>query len=223
MSRAPDRGLREPRSTATQRFPQAPSERSTVLGLMNSCAAISRLVCPCAARRETCASCGVSWSSVWTVRLRARSPVACNSTRARSANASMPEVGEEVVGDPQLLARVERGGVRVAATRRRAGARGRGRRGGASARDGRSPPGRASPHRPREPTTPATALRRRAPTACRSRRVDVLRADLERLCGAVVPTAAAGGLDQLDHRPVREPQLVRILGRLLGRAAKASS
>jgi hypothetical protein len=31
---------------------------STVLGLMKSCAAISRLVCPCATRRETCASFG---------------------------------------------------------------------------------------------------------------------------------------------------------------------
>jgi len=33
---------------------------STVLVLMNSCAAISRFVFPCAARREICASCGVS-------------------------------------------------------------------------------------------------------------------------------------------------------------------
>ena len=49
---------------------------STVLGLMNRCAAISRFVLPSAARRETCASCGVSWSSVAEVRFRACSPVA---------------------------------------------------------------------------------------------------------------------------------------------------
>ena len=35
-----------------------------MLGLMNSWAAISRLVSPYAARREICSSCGVSWSIV---------------------------------------------------------------------------------------------------------------------------------------------------------------
>jgi len=63
---------------------------STVLELMNSFAAISWLVAPCAARRETCASCGVSSSRVSTLRLRARSPVARSSTRARSAYPSIP-------------------------------------------------------------------------------------------------------------------------------------
>ena len=63
---------------------------STVLGLMNSWAAISRLVCPFAARRAIWVSWGVSWSSVSAVRLRARSPVASSSRSARRANASAP-------------------------------------------------------------------------------------------------------------------------------------
>ena len=41
-----------------------------MLGLMNSCAAISWLVAPSAARREICASWGVRSSRVSTVRLR---------------------------------------------------------------------------------------------------------------------------------------------------------
>ena len=84
-----------------------PKWYSTVLGLMNSCAAISRLVCPCATRREIWASCGVSWSR------RVRHP--CHghvrpSPAARSgpARRTLPcRNPEEVVCDPQLFARVE--------------------------------------------------------------------------------------------------------------------
>ena len=42
------------------------------------------------ARRATCVSCGVSSSRVSAARLRARSPLAMSSCRARSAKASMP-------------------------------------------------------------------------------------------------------------------------------------
>jgi len=57
-----------------------------VLGLMNSKAAISRFV-SLAASREIWVSCGVSSPMVSSVLLRARSPVASSSTRARSAKA----------------------------------------------------------------------------------------------------------------------------------------
>src|SRR5216683_3714438 len=60
---------------------------STVLALTKSCAAISWFLRPCAARRATWASRGVSCDCVSTLRLRARSPVASSSPRARSANA----------------------------------------------------------------------------------------------------------------------------------------
>ncbi len=59
-------------------------------GLMNSWAPISGLVCPSLARRAICASWGVRTSRVSSVRLRAVSPVARSSRRARSANASAP-------------------------------------------------------------------------------------------------------------------------------------
>ena len=65
---------------------------STVRVLRNSCAPISTLVRPPAARPAMCASCSVSSLAVWTVRLRTESPVASSSRRARSANASMPIV-----------------------------------------------------------------------------------------------------------------------------------
>ena len=99
---------------------------STVLGLMNSCAAISRLVCPCAARRETCASCGVSWSSVshgpFAGALAGRLQLDPGALGERLH----PEVGEELVGDSQLACVRQGAGVRVAATRRRADAPARG-------------------------------------------------------------------------------------------------
>ena len=63
---------------------------STVRGLRNSWAPISGFVWPPAARHATCASCGVSSSSVSTVRLRTVSPVACSSRRARSATRQRP-------------------------------------------------------------------------------------------------------------------------------------
>ena len=47
----------------TSNFRKAfPRWYSTVLGLMKSCAAMSRFVWPSAARREIWASCAVSWS-----------------------------------------------------------------------------------------------------------------------------------------------------------------
>ena len=57
---------------------------------------------PRAARRATSASWGVRWSRVSTVRLRACSPVASSSTRARSANASIPNSAEHLVSQPQF-------------------------------------------------------------------------------------------------------------------------
>ena len=79
-----------------------------------------------AARREIWASCGVSWSRVSTVRLRARSPVASSSTRARSANASIPK-SENSSWAVRSSLRASSVAVRVGATRRRGGARGRDR------------------------------------------------------------------------------------------------
>src|SRR5438105_118980 len=74
---------------------------------MNSWAAISWLVAPSAARRAICASWGVRSSRVSAVRLRACSPVASSSTRARSANASMPNSVNSAWARAELLARVE--------------------------------------------------------------------------------------------------------------------
>ena len=98
---------------------------STVLGLMNRWVAISRSVLPSAARRAICASCGVSWSCVSTVRFRACRP----SPPARPVHARRtrhPEVAKEVVGNLQLLA-AQGVGVRVAAIRRREGEHGQDR------------------------------------------------------------------------------------------------
>jgi hypothetical protein len=67
-----------------------------VRGLMNSRAPISGLDSPSRASRATWASCAVSAApapparAAGTVRLRAVSPVARSSRRARSANAPMP-------------------------------------------------------------------------------------------------------------------------------------
>ena len=63
---------------------------STVLALMNSRPAISRLDRRSAASRAICASCAVSTSGVPRLRGRARSPVARSSARARPAKAVMP-------------------------------------------------------------------------------------------------------------------------------------
>jgi hypothetical protein len=80
------------RSSLRELIPSLPNTlprcHSTVRGLRKSWAPISGFVCPPAATRATCASCGVSSSSVWAVRLRTVSPVARSSRRARSANAS---------------------------------------------------------------------------------------------------------------------------------------
>ena len=88
------------RSSLRELIPSFPSTlprcHSSVRGLRNSRAPISGFVCPPAARRATWASCGVSSSSVSTVRLRTVSPVASSSRRARSANASMP-MSESIV------------------------------------------------------------------------------------------------------------------------------
>ena len=104
-----------------------------------------------------------------TVRLRACSPVASSSTRARSANASIPKSAEELVGGSQLARARRSAGARAAATRRRPGALAPGRAGGGSARGVRSPRGRAARRRRPGRGAPVTALRRPVPTACRWR------------------------------------------------------
>ena len=68
------------RSSLRELIPSLPNTllrcHSTVRGLRKNWAPISGFVCPSAARRAICASCGVSSSSVSTVRLRTVSPVA---------------------------------------------------------------------------------------------------------------------------------------------------
>src|SRR5258707_7089099 len=79
---------------------------STVRALMNSRAPISGLDRPSRASGVIWAYWAVSWVLAGTVRLRAVSPVAASSRRARSANASMPIFVQHGVGGAQLLARV---------------------------------------------------------------------------------------------------------------------
>ena len=180
-----------------------------MLGLMNSCAAISRLVCPCAARREICASCGVSWSSVshgpFAGALAGRLQLDPRALGERLH----PEVGEEVVGDPQLLARVKASAL---ASQPLAVEQMRPREVQTKARrlrDGRSPRGRASRLLRLDEGAPASALRRPVPTGCRWRG-SIRSARSRASCGTLASTAAAGGLDQLDRREGREPQLMWI-------------
>src|SRR3954453_19281114 len=58
---------------------------STVLGLRNSAAAVSRVVLRAASRSPICSSWGVSASTVLGTRRRSVSPVAASSVRARAA------------------------------------------------------------------------------------------------------------------------------------------
>ena len=74
--------------------------------LINSCAAISELEAPSAARRAISASCAVRLSGISMVRCRAYPPVARSSMRARSANAAAP-TSEDLVRAAQLVAGVE--------------------------------------------------------------------------------------------------------------------
>jgi hypothetical protein len=80
---------------------------STVFGLTKSCAATALFVAPSRTRRATCSSCGVSSASGLTSRLRAVSPVALSSRRARSAHGCGAEALEAFEGLAQLDARVE--------------------------------------------------------------------------------------------------------------------
>ena len=83
---------------------------STVRGLMKSWAPIFGFVCPSRASWAIRASWAVSLPPVSTVRLRAVSPVARSSRRARSANASRPiSVNSSVATKPFAIDEVGAG------------------------------------------------------------------------------------------------------------------
>ena len=83
---------------------------STVLGLTKSCAAASRLLAPPATSWAMRSSCGVRSSMVEASRLRALSPVALSSPRARCAQSSAPT--------PSKASRAERSCARASSLRR---------------------------------------------------------------------------------------------------------
>ena len=76
-------------------------------GLMNSWAPISGFVCPSAARRAICASCGVRTSRVSSVSRRTVSPVAEQLAPGALGEGLGAEVGEALVRGAQLLAGVD--------------------------------------------------------------------------------------------------------------------
>ena len=80
---------------------------SIVRGERKSWAATSLLERPCPTKRATWSSCGVSWSSVLGSRLRAVSPDARSSARARSAQRRRAERLERRERRAELLARVD--------------------------------------------------------------------------------------------------------------------
>ena len=170
-----------------------------MLGLMNSCAAISWLVAPSAASRAIWASWGVRSSRVSTVRLRACSPVACSSTRGALGERLHADSREHLVGGAQLLARVEPPALaaqpfaveRVGAGELHADA--------GAARAARSPRDRGA-RRPRPRSAAlASGPRSPAPSRCHWRVSSPTAA--ERVGGALGLAAADGRLDQLDQRP----------------------
>ena len=75
-------------------------------GLRNSRAATSLLVAPSATRRVIWSSWGVSWSIALGLRLRAVSPLARSSARARSAQAPAPRRSNASRADAQMRPRL---------------------------------------------------------------------------------------------------------------------
>ena len=80
---------------------------STVAELMNSRAAISLFVSPCAASRAICVSCGVRSSRVSGVRLRGILTGRLQLQPSALDERLHAEVCEELVGDSQLLASID--------------------------------------------------------------------------------------------------------------------
>ena len=143
----------------------------TVRALMNSRAADLRVGQSLDGQPRDQRSCAVRSAGLPAVRLRAVSPVARSSSRARSANASSPIASNSVMGGAQPLPGVDAPTLRGAATRRRGVGRGRARRGAGSGRDGRRPRGRRSASLPwlsrardRASIPSAHSVRRRPPS-----------------------------------------------------------
>ncbi len=168
-----------------------PKWYSTVLGLMKSCAAISRLVFPCATRRgDLCLLGGELVEGIrWCVPGRVLPSL---EVRCGPARRTPPSRTPRRTRVRSATVRARRGdGVPVAATRRRAVERGRGPPVVASARDDRSPHDGVLGIVPASEQSPRTGLNAKGPR----------RATRARRCGRVERASAARSSNRCGSPP----------------------